>query len=406
MNKTARNFLLDNMFSMSAFWACSGSVIAALTGYYDFSLSASNFITGLTATLPIMQLAGGIMYVRSKHRFAIVRLSNAAWRILLPMVFFSVLMPSKIAALVMVASYFLVVFIYQLSCPAQTDWMVSHVEGKTDVNYYAVREMCFMLSCTASTCAVSMILNSAGTHDEYFKAFVTVGILVAVLLIISMFTLMRLPAPFAYEWQNKQKLDLKPVFKNKPYMAVMLSNVIWSFASMFIGSFAAVYQIQVLRVSFAQIMIWATVGNIVRSLLTPVMSRIAMHTSWRKVILLCYGVSLGLSLLWASTTGDTAVIMFPIVMSLGGIPYAGLSVAFLKMQVSTTEPAQRSIYFSVTAFCNGLAALLGSALCSLTISGFQASDISLKYIFVIGTVCMVLCLAFELYNDRKANKTA
>ncbi|NCC07040.1 MAG: MFS transporter [Clostridia bacterium] len=404
MNKTARGFLLDNMFSMSAFWACSGSVVAALTGYYGFSLPVSNFITGLTATLPVMQLVGGIMYVRSKHRFAVVRVSNAAWRLLLPMVFFSVLLPVNIAGAVMVACYFAMVFIYQLSCPAQTDWMVSRVEGNTDANYYSVREMCFMLSFTASSCAVSMILNRAKTHDEYFNAFIIVGILLAALLIVSIFTLFSLPPPAQYKQHKTKKLDLKSVFKNKPYMLVMLSNASWSFSAMFVGSFAAVYQIQVLHVSFAQIMIWGTVGNIVRSLLTPVMSRIAQRKGWRYVIILCFSVGLLLALIWFVTTGDIAVFMFPLVLSLGGVPNAGLSVAYLKMQVASTPADERSIYFSTTAFCNGIAALTGSALCSLTISSFQAAEISLKYIFIIGAACILLSLAFECHNEKKARK--
>ena len=92
MEKTPRDFIFDNLLSMSAYWACTGAIIASLTAYYGFSLALSNVVTGLSGTLPVLQLAGGLAYERTGRPLRFLRLCNGAWRVLLPMVFFSVLL--------------------------------------------------------------------------------------------------------------------------------------------------------------------------------------------------------------------------------------------------------------------------------------------------------------------------
>ena len=92
MEKTPRDFIFDNLLSMSAYWACTGAIIASLTAYYGFSLALSNVVTGLSGTLPILQLAGGLAYERTTRPLRFLRLCNGTWRVLLPLVFFSVLL--------------------------------------------------------------------------------------------------------------------------------------------------------------------------------------------------------------------------------------------------------------------------------------------------------------------------
>ena len=87
MEKTPRDFIFDNLLSMSAYWACTGAIIASLTAYYGFSLALSNVVTGLSGTLPILQLAGGLAYERTTRPLRFLRLCNGTWRVLLPLVF-------------------------------------------------------------------------------------------------------------------------------------------------------------------------------------------------------------------------------------------------------------------------------------------------------------------------------
>ena len=77
MEKTPRDFIFDNLLSMSAYWACTGAIIASLTAYYGFSLALSNVVTGLSGTLPILQLAGGLAYERTTRPLRFLRLCTA-----------------------------------------------------------------------------------------------------------------------------------------------------------------------------------------------------------------------------------------------------------------------------------------------------------------------------------------
>ena len=190
MEKTPRDFIFDNLLSMSAYWACTGAIIASLTAYYGFSLALSNVVTGLSGTLPILQLAGGLAYERTTRPLRFLRLCNGTWRVLLPLVFFSVLLPRTAGAPLMVVCYVLAIGIYQFACPSQTDWLVSSVEGRVRGDYYSVREMFFMLTYTGVFCAVSLIIDRAARHGAQQTGFLAVGVLETMLLAASLTVLL------------------------------------------------------------------------------------------------------------------------------------------------------------------------------------------------------------------------
>ena len=365
MEKTPRDFIFDNLLSMSAYWACTGAIIASLTAYYGFSLALSNVVTGLSGTLPILQLAGGLAYERTTRPLRFLRLCNGTWRVLLPLVFFSVLLPRTAGAPLMVVCYVLAIGIYQFACPSQTDWLVSSVEGRVRGDYYSVREMFFMLTYTGVFCAVSLIIDRAARHGAQQTGFLAVGVLETMLLAASLTVLLRLPAPERPEKEEPAPAAtalLEPL-RNRRFRRVMLTNMVWSLSGMFIGGFAAVYQIQVLELTFFEIMVWVTAGNLCRSLCTPLMARLAARIGWKNVTAL-------------------TIAMLSI---LGAVPYAGMGVGFLKMQVATSPSATRSMYFSVNSLFNGASALLGSVLCSALIGVLEAyPPHALRCIFFVG----------------------
>lgn len=387
MEKTPRDFIFDNLLSMSAYWACAGTIIASLTAYYGFSLALSNVVTGLSGTLPVLQLAGGLAYERTGRPLRFLRLYNGAWRVLLPMVFFSVLLPRVAGAPLMVVSYVLAIGIYQFACPSQTDWLVSSVEGRVRGDYYSVREMFFMLTYTGVFCEVSLIIDRAARHGAQRAGFLAVGVLEAVLLATSLTVLLRLPAPERAEKAPRTRAAasmLEPL-RNRRFRRVMLTNMVWSLSGMFIGGFAAVYQIRVLELTFFEIMLWATAGNLCRSLCTPLMARLAARIGWKNVTALTIAMMACVAALWAAATRENAVYLFPVLSILGAVPYAGMGVGFLKMQVATSPAATRSMYFSVNSLFNGAAALLGSVLCSALIGVLEVyPPHALRFVFFVG----------------------
>lgn len=71
MSHRLRLFILEYNFSMSAYWICTGFLIAKLTQYYNLPLGLSNLLTGLSSTFLVLQPVGGLFYARlnHKHRF-------------------------------------------------------------------------------------------------------------------------------------------------------------------------------------------------------------------------------------------------------------------------------------------------------------------------------------------------
>lgn len=409
MKRDARDFILDNLFSMSAYWTCTGTVIASLTSYYAMPLPIANLLTGLTATLLMLQLLGGFWYARTVRKNLFVRCSNALWRLFLPAAFFSVLLPKNIGSAVMTAAYFLTIAVFQIASPSQTDWLVSCVEGNVRKDYYSIREMCFMLSYSAVFCAVSLILYRFNRPETQRAGFFIIAVLISAMMAASLVVLFRLPRP------AERKTPAAPLhhmvaapLHNRDFMRVMAVNVLWSFSCMFVGSFAAVYQIRILNLDFFHIMLWATVANLARSLMTPLMARLAARVGWRNVTGVCMGVMALAGFLWAFTTSDNILLIFPLVSVLGSIPYAGVSVGFLQMQVDTIPEQERSIYFSVCSTANGVASMVGSAVCSGAIQLLEnacgSGTPNLRYIFLIGAAGTAACVLASLKIREKKHE--
>ena len=97
-------------------------------------------------------------------------------------------------------------------------------------------------------------------HGAQQTGFLAVGVLETMLLAASLTVLLRLPAP-----ERPEKAEPAPAaaallepLRNRRFRRVMLTNMVWSLSGMFIGGFAAVYQIQVLELTFFEIMVWVT----------------------------------------------------------------------------------------------------------------------------------------------------
>lgn len=407
MRHDARDFILDNLFSMSAYWSCSGAVLASLTSYYAMPLPIANFLTGLTSTLLILQLFGGFWYARTSRKNRFVRCFNSLWRLFLPAVFFSVLLPKNTGAVLMPAAYFLTIAVFQVASPSQTDWLVSCVEGNVRKDYYSIREMCFMLSYSAVFCAVSLILFRYGRPETQSAGFFIIGLLTAALMTASLVVLFRLPRPAQHETPAApmHRMMTAPLH-NRSFMIVIAVNVLWSFSCMFIGSFSAVYQIRILNLDFFHIMLWTTVANLARTLTTPLMARLAARIGWHSVTGACMGVMALAGFLWVFTTSDNILLLFPLLSVLGAVPYAGVSVGFLQLQVDAIPERERSIYFSVCSTANGIASMIGSAFCSVAIQLMEnvwgSGTPNLRYIFLIGAIGTAACVLASLKIREKS----
>ncbi len=414
MNKIPKLFTLDNAFSMGAYWVCGGVVIASMTSYFNIPVSIANMLAGMTSTLALLQLPGGLIFSRARKKNVLIRALNVIWRILLPLVFFSVLLPQNLGALAFIITLPLMIGVFQLSAPAQTAWMVDAVQGKTKTSYYSVREMVFMLYHTVLLCAVYVIIESSRQSEEQKQGFIIIGIIVSVSIIASLIIFVFLPnvkqAP-ENQFQKKEKTGavksfLLP-FKNKAFFRVMQVNIMWSFASMFVGTFAAVYQVRTLNLPFSLILVWVTVANISRALFTPIVQKISQAYSWQRVCQLMMIIYIMGAFAWLFTTKENMLILYPLAAIFTQIPFAGLGIGFLQLQVDSMHTkSDRTVHFSLLAMLNGVASLSGSAISSVLIDVLSNTpNGDLRPIFAIGIIGIAITVIWaQRINMHKNNR--
>ena len=135
----------DMVAELARYWAGAGTVVAALMDYYGMPLWLTNLIAGFTSTLPVLQMAGSGMYQRTTHPARMTRGLSVAWRAMLPVCFFSVLLPMPLGAAVAPLAYLTALVLNQLVVPAMNDWMVNSLNRKISSDYYALRETAFMV---------------------------------------------------------------------------------------------------------------------------------------------------------------------------------------------------------------------------------------------------------------------
>ena len=406
MEKTPGYFIWDNIFAMSAYWACSGTIISSLSNYFGLSLALSNLIIGFTTILPIVQLAGGMAYGHAKSPLAFLRLSGGIWRLFMPVVFFSVLLPKTIGSIIMIISYMLAVGIYQYSASPQISWMSSCVDHQVSQSYYAHREMLFMAAYTILFCIVSLTIDQSQKKGLVKEGFICIGILITILMILSLLVLMRIPAPPTDPKKAPAFKELLEPVRNPVFRRVILCNVIWNISYSFMGSFSAVYQVQVLELSFIVIMLWTTISNIARTLFTPAMAWLARKTGWKNVTAFCAFLMACASILWASNTKQNASVLYPVSIILSTIPYAGINVGFLNMQILASPEESRSVYVSVLSLLNGAGALAGSLVCSFLLHKLEViSPSAPRIIFYVGTFWILAAMVAILrVSDVKRKK--
>ena len=409
MNKTAKYFLIDNMLAMGCFWACTGLAIASLTKYYNIPLEFANLLTTLPSTLCLFQLVGGMCFGKSNNKHTLLYVCNFVWRVLLPIIFLSVVFPKKLGMVVFLISALGFVAIYNFVAPSTFDWMLSHTEGKVENNYYSKREMAFCFGFAIIFPIVTLVLYYAGVFEKDFLGYIVLGVFTFVLVAISIYCLSNLPK-YSVETVQKKKVkilnDYKKIIRDKNFVKFLVAGFVWSMSCMFIGGFSNVYQVRTVSISFMSITIWTSIGTILRMLGIPICAKYAKKYTWKKIVASMYLLNVILGIFWMVVNKNNMYFIYPIIALLAAVPNAGISVGILRIQMEIIPNEKRSIYLSAYATIGGLGAILGTILSSTMIKAIDTifkSEEYLRLIFFVGVILVgITILIFgKLKSDCK-----
>lgn len=392
------HFLMEYVLSMSAYWVCAGVLVAKLTEYFKLPLGLSNFLTGLSSSLLLLQLLGGGLYpcVRKKRRYLII--TNIAWRIMLCLVFLCVLLPQESGGVAVCGLLILMQVVYQICAPAQADWQVKAVEELADATYYTHRETYFMFLYTVMIAITEAIVAILEPRNMLQESFCIIGLIEIALLGTSCVFLFHLPSP-TQEAKSISLFSFGRALTDRRFAPVLWTNAFWGFANIFVGGFATLYAVRILQVNFTQIMIWTTVGNFLRAVFTPVFASLASKIGWKHCLLLQIVLTLIVAIGWWLCDRHNSFWLVPLLFSSMPVPIAGITLGLFRLQVETSPKAQRSVYFSLNAAVSGALALLGTALCSALVTLVESGILErpLSSVFILGG--MLLCIpVFFLYR--------
>lgn len=385
--KIPKLFIWDYTLCMTVYWMCTGTLIAKLTESLGMSVAMANIVVALPSMTLTLELIGGFAYSKTEKKYNYVRLTSVMWRLLVPCVFYSVLLPKGIGAVFMLVCYIVMVSTYHLCMPAYNTWLVNSTAGKVKSNYLSVRDTIFITLFTATTFVYGMIADGAINADKAAFGFGVVATIELGFALWSLFFLLkRLPPP---DRAKSTKLSIKDIlqkpFQTKGFYMVLLQNIVWNFGAMFIGNFAAIYQVRVLHIEFAQIVFWGTVGNLARVLFTPVFARIADKIGWKRTTQITLIPMILNALCWVLATKENVWFILPLACILGSIPHAGLGIGLFKYQVAYSQPETRSLTFSVCSAASGVASLIGTTLCTALVAVLSAIEAQPYFIvFMVG----------------------
>lgn len=399
MSHRLRLFILEYNFSMSAYWICTGFLIAKLTQYYDLPLGLSNLLTGLSSTFLVLQPVGGLFYARLNHKHRFLVGMNVLWRVSICLVFFTVLLPMSSGAAIFCILLFVMQGIQQLSAPAYENWQVELAEAEHCTSYYTARETLFMLIYTVANAAVQITISVSERMGNLQAGFFLAGIAEAVLLLTSLAILPLLSAPVAGRSQGGSLTTLLQVLKNKDHTKVIMANASWCFANVFVGGLFGVYAVRVLNIDFITLMIWGTAGNILRGAFAPVFSRIASRIGWKTCLSNIFVLYALLALLLFFSGPQNGFWIAPIYLVLSTLPMSGISVGTLQLRVATSDAEMRSVYFSAYSLISGVASLVGTSICSALIEVLDknTAGLPLQSLYLLGLLLLVF--PFVLFRN-------
>ena len=395
MERSAKDFLFDYIFSFSAYWICGGMIVAKLTEYFQFSLSVSNLLMQLPSALLILQPLGSMLYMRSDRKYAYLMRSNLLWRVCLCGLFFCVLLPARAGAAVTVAAFVLMNIAFQLCASPQSAWLISGFSrSRAGDRCYTTQETAVVAVYTVFLALCELFISFADRRAALRDGFVAVACVETLLLLLSCVYLLRLPKPESDHAAPASLRALLQPLREPNARSVLLMCGLTTFAGAATG-FSGLYAVRVLGVDFTVILLCGLAGNAVRTLFGPVFSAIAAKRGWKR----CLGIQLVYGMLvvplWALTNAENALYTYPIMILLTSVTGSGVRIGQLRLQIAASTQDSRSHFLSLQSLLSGAATFLGGLLCSAIVHLVESGVLphaEYRYIFLLVPVFSLLPL--------------
>lgn len=340
-----------------------------LTGLFN-KVNAPEIVIGY---IPILGSIAGVItifagytmqHIKSRKKFILI--CNTVYKSLLVLIaWVPLIFPNQNAAYIMIAMAFIGYAVNNFMGIALNSWFVDLIDTKIRGQYMGVRNMVSLLAHLVFPLIVSAFID---TSSNQYIAILIVFTIAWVVMWGESYSLYKITEPPLKS--VKKKIKLKDVFivpvKDKDFMKFMSIVAAFYFIWYIAMSYATLYQLNYLELSYTFISVAAVLNVILQFVWYPILGKIVDKYNTSLLILICFMFYFGDSLIWSFTNMTTKYVMVIMANLLGSITGPFFSLALFKRKYDIIPESDRSLYdgfyTAVVAAIIAVAPLLGGFL--------------------------------------------
>jgi HEAT repeat protein/MFS family permease len=273
---------------------------------------------------------------------------------------------SKPGALTMLLVVVAVSWVLQSLCsPAWTAWMNDLVPKGLRARYFSRRSLLIGLFSLVAAPLAGHLLDIGEKVVGPATAFALLFLAAGVFGTADGIALLRQPEPPPRTTGSRPSLNLeyfRAPLRDKPFARFLLVFALWVFAQSIAGPFYAVYQLEVLKMSFFEVQILSGVAAAVTLLTLPAVGYLTEKYGNAPIYTIAYGALTITPLFWVGTRAGhpgLSVTLLVIGQAISGAAGAGMGISQFNLLLSLSPGNQMARYTAVWGTIVGAAGFAG-----------------------------------------------
>lgn len=357
--------------------AVMATVHATLTGGafqtgFALWLGANDFWLGVIAAIPtfagLVQIVSSYFVERRGERKRFTAFFSGLSRFLwLPILLIPVFLPAAARFLAFIGLLLLSSVLIQMSVPAFTSWISDLVPPDHRGRYFGRRNMLAGVTTMVVSLPAAWFLDLA-VKQHRFPEWLGFGILFGVATLtggVSFWLLLRQAEPPMHRQPDTDTTGLAQIwafyrapFADRNFRRLLTFGTLFAFAQFFAGPFYIAYALQVLKLDYVWLQIFATLTGLASLLFLPLWGYLSDKFGNKPLLAIgVFGVAL-LPLGWVFTSTEHktyTLVVLCIQNFCGGLFWSGVNLTQFNLLIGTTPTERKSVYVSAMAAMAGIA---------------------------------------------------
>jgi hypothetical protein len=299
--------------------------------------------------------------------------------------------------------------------PGKINWYMSLVPDKERGIFTANKEIVSLISGMIVSYAMGSVIDHYEAKGELKTAFLLVGITMLVLTVLHTLTLIfskEKPKDQA-ELEIKNADILRALFKNKTLYRIIGVSAIWAMIAYSTSPFYGTYRLGALGFTMTFNAVLSAISSAMRALFSRRMGRFADKHSFKKLLLLCYGIQIVAFTCAMLSVPSNGKVMFALYSVLAAVAMGGINSSETNLIYDYVEPVQRTGALAIKFMVSGVIGFLMTCLMTIPVNyiadnGNQLFGIPMypqqftSFLGVVGVVLLFLYVKFVVKDKPKS----